>query len=136
MKLFIPPSLALLGVGERPLCRSQPGEAPACQFCPPQTQMSPQAFPLWWAFRAACAVTNPSCMEWPGHLLLVLICPCLGFLCSQHRARLKKQIPLFLVVSPPLCPCIAPFESPFEPCFPGCQSFSCGAGDSRRAGDH
>lgn len=30
--------------GGRPSCGSQPGEAPACQFGPPQTRMSPKAF--------------------------------------------------------------------------------------------
>ncbi|NWZ82424.1 TENA protein, partial [Poecile atricapillus] len=49
----------------------------------------PRHLHLWWAFRAACEMTNPNCMEWSGHLLLALIpsLPRIFLLSAQSRAQ-------------------------------------------------
>lgn len=115
-------------------CCSQPGEAPACQFCPPQVSL--RHLHLWWTFRAACEMTSPNCMEWSGHLLLVLIfsLPRIVMFSAQIRAQ-KNKFPFFLVVSPPLA--LLPLSPHSLSCFPECQSFPRGGdGDSRMAGDH
>lgn len=46
-------------------------------------------------------MTNQNCMEWSGHLVLVLMFFSLVFSCSQQRAGLKKQVHPFLMISPP-----------------------------------
>lgn len=119
-------------------CCSQPGEAPACQFCPPQVSL--RHLHLWWAFGAACEMTSPNCMEWSGHLLLVLIfsLPRIFMFSAQSRAQKKKQIPLFLGGQPTtLSLALLPLSPHGLSCFPECQSFPRGGdGDSRMAGDH
>lgn len=97
----------------------------------------PRHLHLWWEFGAACEMTNPNCMEWSGHHLLVLIfsLPRIFMFSAQSRAQ-KANSPFLGGQPTTLSLALLPLSLHDLSCFPGCRSFSRAGGDSRMAGDH
>lgn len=80
----------------------------------------PRHLHLWWAFRAACEMINPNCMEWSGHLLLVLIfsLPRIFMFSAQIRAQ-KTNSPLLGGQPTTLSLALLPLSLHSPSCFPG-----------------
>lgn len=105
-KVLVHPILTCFVVGGRPSCLYQPGEAPACHFG--SLFLNPNVFQdiciSWGSFIQHAEW--PTKAAWSGLAALRwLWCSSLPSVStrSQQRAGLKKQVHLFLMVSPPLC---------------------------------